>query len=351
MNTTQNKMETKHDNISTFLDTHGIYSGSNALNNHNAREEVSESYWTTCPFRPTQTDRPRYVINKETTTFAEFTGITGRFRKSEIRVGGTASTYERLSIAYKDTKLNKGRFDRPSIDDRPSWVDVRNYADVMVMWKERTYTLSATASEMWFLPAKVMYVGVETKEEFHNFNLSIRTTYLMSPVPNPRTPHCVPVRKTMVFRNYHDQEPAELEHDDYYSHRMSLREGKILMTDGTTIDYRPSYENRPLRETFLEECEERLLPHRFSVSTTYVPIKMGTSKLSVKYHREAECVSVVPFSAVRKTISTPAFADDRMDTLVSKKDALKEELMASVYHPDRLERLYGDKMVDMMEHL
>jgi hypothetical protein len=325
-------METNYDNITTYLDNNGIYSGVHKINTKSAMEQITDSYWTTCPFSATGR---KYVLHKETNLFYEFADVIGRFRKTEIKIGDV--DYERLIIAYKDNKLNKLRFDKP-LDERPKWAQVRHFTDVMVLWKESHYTLINHRSEMWFLPTRVVYIGVEVKSRFEDFSLRVDVKNLVSAVPNPRTPYCVPVYALSTFNKL-----GEVVNSVHTSRCAIRRDNTLLFEEGEWFN--GGWENMARVDEFIALCEERMLPCYIQSTTSYEMKR----KSSTRYDPIFTCVSINPFTAVRKTKDTTTFNHTKTDEMVDKKDAFKEELVAYVFHPDRLERLYGENAMDALD--
>ena len=346
-----------------YLIKHGIYTGVSTRTHRNVATKVLSTYWTKCPFLTTdRTKHERFTVESETPTFIKFHQKPYRFRKETINKGDRYST---LNIAYRDTALNKERFNfggdtRP--DALPNWAVVKHYTDVLVRWDDADHSVDEHCDELWFLPSKVMYMGVETSLTTRNDEEGVfyaKTHTYCSPVKTERTPTKVPLRTQGTFRQYstdgfrrddYDGNPFERWETNLFplSYSSQHEHEKFVLIDGKEISANPhdNYQRRnELIERFSALCETAYLPFTIEKRLSYQPTR---KTMKERYGDRINSAGIMTLTDMKHSASAVPFKHEKMEAMRKHKEAFADELVRTCLHPERLERLYGEGFVDIL---
>jgi hypothetical protein len=345
-----------------YIQKHGIYTGVSVRNHRRVATRVLSTYWTKCPFLTNDhTKHEKFTVESETPTFIKFHQKPYRFRKEVIRKG---DAYTQLSIAYRDTALNKERFNyggdtRP--EHLPSWEVVKHYTDVLVRWDDADHTVDETYDELWFLPNKLMYMGVAVELKEERGTAYPQTTVFCSPTKTERTPTPVPLNTRGEFqkssgrhfnRTNYNGNPFERwstnldAHDDYSSRHTSR---KVYLIDGeeATLHYHADYnEKKAFYERFSAQCEPTLTPFHLTLTVSYFP----TRKTTIQHYSSTIFTinGLASLTDMKHSASTVPLKEPKIEAMRKQKEAFADELVRTCLHPERLERLYGEGFVDII---
>lgn len=350
-----------HDIRKDYLNKHGIFTGVSTRTHRNVSTKVLSTYWTKCPFlTDDRTKHEKFTVESETTTFIKFHQKPYRFRKETIRKG---DAYTQLSIAYRDTALNKERFHyggNTHISNLPTWEVVKHYTDVLVRWDDSDHSVDERYEELWFLPSKVMYMGVSAllrEGAGYGGTTRVETTTYCSPVKTERTPTPVPLRTRGTFRyfstdgfrrNDYDGNPFDELWETNLKEDGGSGHNKIILLDGEEIkvNRHDDYNRRKeMEERFSAQCETAYLPYNIIKMVSYQPTR---KTMTEKYHDEFTTAGVMTLTAMKHSASAVPFKHEKMEAMRKQKEALADELVRTCLHPERLERLYGEGFVDII---
>jgi hypothetical protein len=344
-----------------YLTKHGIFTGVSTRTHRNVSTRVLSTYWTKCPFlTDDRTKHEKFTVESETPTFIKFHQKPYRFRKEVIRKG---DAYTQLSIAYRDTALNKERFNfggDTRVEALPNWEVVKHYTDVLVRWDDADHSIDERFKELWFLSSKVMYMGVSAslrEGDGYSGRTSVVVNTYCSPVKTERTPTPVPVRSRGTFRHYssngfrrndYDGNPFEkswstnLEEEGHSGHN------KFILLDGEEIKVsrHDNYDRRmAMEERFSAQCETAYLPYEMIKEVSYQPTR---KTMKEKYNDDFITAGMMPLTEMKHSASAVPFTDAKMEAMRKHKEAFADELVRTCLHPKRLERLYGEGFVDII---
>ncbi len=354
-----------------YLNKHGIYTGISHRSRRSVNTRVVSTYWTPCPFVEDYKRHEKYTVESETNTFIKFHQKPYRFRFQTIKKG---DGYSQLQIAYRDTALNKRRFhfggdDR--IENQPSWAEVKHFTDVMVRWDDADHTIDEDYDQIWFLPNKVMYVGVEaelkTGDEdayWDGGKVYSVSKVVCSPTKTERTPTAVPVYTAMRWksmgrgfrRNDYDGDPiADYENNlngrGMWSSDDGSSNNKILLLDGAEVHFHRQHndyhERKALTERFIAQCETTYTPFRICLTVMYQPNR----KTTTQSYGNLSCVGMRKLTEMKHSALTKPFKHEKLEAMRKHKEAFAEELVRTCLAPERMERLYGEKFVDIVADL
>ena len=355
--------EERHAIHKDYLNKHGIYTGISTRTHRNVSTKVLATYWTKCPFiTEDRTRHERFTVESETPTFIKFHQKPYRFRKETIRKG---DAYTQLSIAYRDTALNKERFNfggdtRP--ENLPNWAVVKHFTDVLVRWDDADHSVDERYEELWFLPSKVMYMGVEATLSANSMNGQMRVynTVYCSPVKTERTPTPVPLHYKGKFRTYggdgfrrndYNGNPLERWDSNLEEDINGSYSRKVALLDGEEVNinrHAHPHDRWALEDRFSAQCETTYLPYEFNKRVSYQPTR---KTLTETYSEYFQCAGMMTLTAMKHSASAVPFKDRNMEAMRKQKEAFADELVRTCLHPKRLERLYGEGFVDIIADL
>lgn len=271
------------------------------------------------------------TTHKDTGTFIEFQGTPTRYRHFHAILDYPHGIRE---IAYKDTAANKRFFEafihNHRRNDPPPFNMLVMLQDVVVKVSPFYERKHVSADEIWFLPHRIYYTGVEHTDTFDGHQIRTTSSYLYSTTPTALTPFKCAMRSSLRWW-------ANLRHGD---HTFILNED-MTRTNADDVE----------EEMFLLGCQQVRLPIRVPVITDTDKREDGlhirTADMDgTRYYRYNKHISTTPMTALRGSKEDAKFGVPSLDEWVSRQVAFKEELSAKVFHPDRVERMNATYAVE-----
>jgi hypothetical protein len=126
---------------------------------------------------------------------------------------------------------------------------------------------------------------------------------------------------------------------------------KVLLLDGQehpfARQHNDYYERKERKERFIAQCGTVYTPFRTRLTVSYQP----TRKTTTETYDNLSCVGMRTLTEMKHSAITPPFKNEKLEAMRKRKEAFAEELVAKCLHPERMERLYGEKFVDIVADL